>query len=507
MIDAEYCRISKDKAGTANGVESQHIENAEFAEELGIALAASYVDNDVSAFSGVERPEYRRMLADMRAGKISSVTVWHANRLHRSSDEVNEFIRVARKHRVKLYSTSKGEAYNLEKASGRKQLRDDTSEAEYESEHRGERVMMARKRQARRGEYGGGPRPYGWGVPTNRVRSRCINPKAPAMERIYEDRPVLDMSRHNVAEAAQIRRWADDLLAGITLNSIVHDLNARGIPTVAQSDGQRIKKVHGRQVEHKGWKGATIRQILSNPRTAGHAVYRGEIINRNAYEPIIPDDVQQALITLFADPTRRSSSGSAPRWLGSLIYRCGVCDDGAVLRVSGATRSGPTYRCIARSHCTWPAERLDEAVTKLLIARLSREDVADLIPTGRPQVDVTAKRRELKLMEEQKIDAAQRYARRKIDGDQLEQINALIDHDMAQIRAELSAVTARSPIEEFATSTRPAREVWENLTIARKREILRSTLSITLEPIGRGRNFTRDKIKVGRPTRPTPVAA
>jgi site-specific DNA recombinase len=42
------------------------------------------------------------------------------------------------------------------------------------------------------------------------VRSVCVNPKAPAMDRIYEDRPVLDMTRHNEAETAEIRRWADD---------------------------------------------------------------------------------------------------------------------------------------------------------------------------------------------------------------------------------------------------------------------------------------------------------
>src|SRR5258708_7499815 len=78
-----------------------------------------------------------------------------------------------------------------------KELRDDVNEAEYESEHRGERVALARKRQARNGDYGGGVRPYGWGVDTGRVRSVCVNPKAPAMERRYEDRPVLDMTRHN----------------------------------------------------------------------------------------------------------------------------------------------------------------------------------------------------------------------------------------------------------------------------------------------------------------------
>src|SRR6266536_1907681 len=159
-LDAEYCRISRDRRGAAEGVETQQAENAEAAGELGVTIAESYLDNDLSAFSGVDRP-----------------------------------------HGLRLFSTTKGGFYNLGKASGRKELRDDTSEAEYESEHRGERVTIARKRQARQGLYGGGVRPFGWGVDSGRVRSVCVNPKAAAMERRYEDRPVLDMTRHNQAEA------------------------------------------------------------------------------------------------------------------------------------------------------------------------------------------------------------------------------------------------------------------------------------------------------------------
>jgi site-specific DNA recombinase len=160
-INAEYDRISRDKRGAAEGVETQQVENADAAEELGLTIQARYVDNDLSAYSGVERPDYERLLADIAAGKISTLIIWHANRLHRSTEEVNAFIKLARAHKLRLYSTTKGAFYNLDKASGRKELRDDTSEAEYESEHRGERVAIARKRQARHGVYGGGVRPFG----------------------------------------------------------------------------------------------------------------------------------------------------------------------------------------------------------------------------------------------------------------------------------------------------------------------------------------------------------
>ena len=264
---------------------------------------------------------------------------------------MNAFIKLARAHQVRLYSTTKGAYYNLEKASGRKELRDDTNEAEYESEHRGERVAIARKRQARHGAYGGGVRPFGWGVDTGRVRSVCVNPKAPPMDRVYEDRPVLDMTRHNQAEAAEIRRWADDLLSGVSMNQVLRDLAARGVPTVAMTDERTVRR-NGKAAEHGGWSSRTIQQILTSPRTSGHVVYQGQIVTRNAYEPILPDDVRQALITLFSDPARKTSPGNTPKWLGSLIYQCGKCDDGTTMTVRRNTSGTPVYRCRAAGHCS-----------------------------------------------------------------------------------------------------------------------------------------------------------
>ena len=499
-IDAEYARISRDKRGAAEGVETQRAENADAASELGLTIGASYVDNDLSAYTGVERPDYERLLADITAGKIGTLIIWHANRLHRSTEEVNAFIKLARAHKVRLYSTTKGAFYNLDKASGRKELRDDTSEAEYESEHRGERVAIARKRQARHGVYGGGVRPYGWGTDTGRVRSVCVNPKAPAMERVWEDRPVLDMTRHNEAEAAEIRRWADDLLSGVSMNHVLRDLAARGVPTVAMTD-ERLVRRNGKAAEHGGWNSRTVQQILTHPRTSGHAVYRGEIVRRNAYEPILPDDVREALLTLFSDPARKTSPGNTPKWLGSLIYRCGRCDDGTTMTVRRNTSGIPVYRCRKAGHCCWPAERTDRYVENVIVARLSREDVAGLIP-HEAEVDVAALRDELVVCDTRKRGAAQLYARGTIDDAQLETISAELDHRMAEIRADLSAATSHSPLSAFAM-TDDARRTWEEeLPIGRKREITRILLTVTLPPLGRGHAFNRDLIQISGTTPP-----
>ncbi|WP_152476721.1 recombinase family protein [Nocardiopsis salina] len=496
QADVDYCRVSMDRAHGGEGEGSQHEENVELAQDFDREITASYVDNDVSAYSGVQRPEYERLCRDIERGAIASVTFWHANRLHRDIEQASQFLRLVRTHGVRLFSVAKGGEYNLNRSAGRQDFLSDTLKSQGESDERGDRIALARKRQARNGDFGGGVRPYGWGVDTGRVRSVCTNPKAPAMERVYEERPVLHMSQHNPTEAAEIRSWADDILAGVPLAQVLRDLAKRQVPTVSQTDGRSLRR-NGKQSRHGGWNSATLRQILTSPRTSGHRVHHGRIVRRYAYEPIIDEDKRQALITLFSNPARKNTPGNTPKWLGSLIYRCGVCDDGARVSVRNNSRGTPCYRCHARNHSQHPVTMVDEHVQEIVVARLSRADAADLIPGAR-EVDVGALREELRILDERKVDAAQRFAAGSIDGTQLETITATLEQRMGAIRAELADSAAQSPLAEFAYTT-DARRLWRSLPLGRKREILKLLpITITLLPIGRGGRFSSDRIRIDR---------
>ena len=57
-------------------------------------MADEYVDNDVSAYSGKRRPEYERMLADVRDGLRDAVIVYNMDRLTRRPIELEEFTAV-----------------------------------------------------------------------------------------------------------------------------------------------------------------------------------------------------------------------------------------------------------------------------------------------------------------------------------------------------------------------------------------------------------------------------
>jgi DNA invertase Pin-like site-specific DNA recombinase len=56
----------------------------------------------------VERPDYERLLVDIAAGRIGVLIFWPADRFLRSTDEADSFIRLARAHQVRVYSSTKG---------------------------------------------------------------------------------------------------------------------------------------------------------------------------------------------------------------------------------------------------------------------------------------------------------------------------------------------------------------------------------------------------------------
>jgi DNA invertase Pin-like site-specific DNA recombinase len=66
---AIYVRISKDRAGAGLGVARQRRDCDALAASLGWAVADVYCDNDISAYAGKRRPEYERMLADLKRGR------------------------------------------------------------------------------------------------------------------------------------------------------------------------------------------------------------------------------------------------------------------------------------------------------------------------------------------------------------------------------------------------------------------------------------------------------
>src|SRR4028119_1489398 len=69
---AVYCRISDDRHGLGLGVERQREDCHALAGRNGWAIVGTFIDNDVSAYSGKPRPEYAALMAAVRAGAVGA---------------------------------------------------------------------------------------------------------------------------------------------------------------------------------------------------------------------------------------------------------------------------------------------------------------------------------------------------------------------------------------------------------------------------------------------------
>lgn len=487
---AGYARISDDKAGDAHGVDAQEAEDRDFGDEIGHPISVMYVDNDVSAFSGAERPHYQRLLDDIAAGRIAIVIIWHANRMHRSVEQVLAFIKLARAHKVRLFSVMLGGEYNLERASGREQLISDTLKAETESAHRGERIALARKRQARTANWGGGRRPYGWGVPFDPPRYRRVLIDKETRE--YTDVEMLNMSEHNPVEAAEIRRMADDVLARVPGGQIIADLKKRGVLTVSQTEGRAIKR-RGKTLPPAQWTLTAVRQILTHPRVSGHAVHNGMIIRRDAWDSIIPEEKRQRIIEILSDPDRKVSPGNVPKWLGSLIFLCGLCNNGNRMNVRGNGSGVLQYKCESSSHNAVPALQLDEYISDVVVMILSRPDAAGLIQV-QSEIDLDGLRAERADQQERKLTASRLFATGTIGADQLTEITRIADARLADIAEELRGAAAVDPLAEIVMAEH-AGAAWQATPLGRRREVVRALMTVTLLP-GAGKRDGRRIVDV-----------
>src|SRR6266550_4970021 len=157
-----YARISSDREGEGLGVNRQLEDCRQLAELRGWRVAGTYVDDDVSAYSGKPRVEYARMLDDLRTGTINGVLVYHLDRLHRQPKELEEFFEVCKGAGVDDLATVTGRI-DLADPDGQFQARILGAVAKKESDDKSRRIRRKHEELAAHGKLsGGGSRPYGY---------------------------------------------------------------------------------------------------------------------------------------------------------------------------------------------------------------------------------------------------------------------------------------------------------------------------------------------------------
>jgi site-specific DNA recombinase len=441
-----YARISRDKVGAGLGVERQEQDCRALAEQLGWQVAGVFVDNDLSAYSGKPRPGYLTLLDALRAGTADAVVVWHTDRLHRSPRELEEYIAMCEPRGVPTQTVKAG-PLDLATPAGRMVARQLGAVARYEVEHMIERKQRARLQAATDGRWAGGRRPYGY-------EADGVN--------------VIE------TEAACVREACEQVLAGVSLIGIAAELNRRRCRTSTGGE----------------WRATELRRVLLRPRNAGLMQYRGEIVGKAAWPPLVDEDTWRAVVAVLTDPARRTNPGAGPRWLlsGLDAARCGVCGD--LIRSTSAgsargRRTKPAYTCRSGKHVVRDAAEVDAFVTAVVLERLSRKDARDLLTRDTPG-DTTGLHLEADQLRQRLRGLADAYADGAIDAGQLRFGSERLRARMDAVEAEIAARARGSILAGVADAPDPAK-VWKGLPLSRRRAIVDLLVTVTILPGRRGR--------------------
>jgi site-specific DNA recombinase len=468
-----YLRISSDRTGQEAGVDRQREDCLERCAQRGWDVVAVEADNDISASSGKRRPGFEALLEAVSRGSVDVVVAWAVDRLQRSRRDEARLYELCQRAGV-LLSLVKGSDLDFSTAAGRFVADSLGSVARMEVEMKSERQQRAQLQSAQQGKRSTGRRPFG-----------------------YED----DGVTVRPAEAAAIRDGYRSLLAGVSLSEIARTWNAAGFTT-----GQTMRDAARTP---SSWRRDSVRFVLLNPRNAGHRAYKGEIVAKAEWPALVEDSTYQAAVALLTHPDRTGRPVGS-RALLTGIALCGVCGDGTTVHAGGSTTRGVrNYRCPRGGHLARRAAPVDQYVSQVVIARLSRPDAHDLL-VRRDLPDLDALRQEAVEYRTRLESLATDFADGALTGAQLRAATERLRLNLATVEARMADAGRVDVLGPLVTADDVA-TVWEALKAkapsdadpdrteysSRQRAVIDALMVVTIHPPGRGvRNFDPASVQI-----------
>lgn len=443
-----YVRISLDREGEALGVARQRADCEALCARRDWPVAGIYQDNDVSAYSGKPRPEYQRLLVDLKAGRIDGVVVYDLDRLHRQPRELESFIDTCAAVGVRNIATVSGDI-DLSTDNGQLVARMLGAVAKKSSDDTRRRVTRKKFELATAGKVsGGGRRPFGFEIDGKTVRPD---------------------------EANVIRELARRAVAGDSLGSLCRDLERRGITT---SQGHP-------------WRITVMRKMLMSGRIAGLREYRGQVTSEAEWDPIITPTESERLRAVLS--TRNPRQRGPRTYLLTGLLRCQRCGS----RMESSPHNGRRrYACVKYPGTTGRcggtfvmAEPVEQYVAEAVFYQLDSGAFRAAAKARSGADEDGALERALQDDQRMLEGLGQRYARHEITEREWDAMRAIIQERIDTARRTLSSVAEREALHVLGAAGTNLRDAWDNLDISRRVTICRAMLSsLEVGPGTPGRN-------------------
>lgn len=461
-VAAVYLRISSDPTGEQLGVTRQR--------EDCLALCAAhgwtpveYPDNDKSATTGKERPAYKAMLRDIREGRIGAVVAWDLDRLHRRPIELEEFMALADERHLALATVS-GDV-DLSSAQGRLVARLKGAVAKHESDHKIDRQRRAARQKAE----GGKPN---WSVAFGYTPT--------------PDGPVPDP-----VTAPLVKRAYAAILAGASLADVCALLNDAGAKTTTG----------------RAWRPDTLSPFLRKARNAGLREYKGELVGKASWAPLVDEPTWRATQAVLDAPGRSPGRKSVRRHLLTGVLQCGK--PGCTGRLSGGWarsykttgRTDPrsiSYNCKSCHGILIREDYVRPLLYELVSQRLSRPDAVDLLKSRKHDtLEAEAIRTERTALLGKLDKLARDYAHDLLNARQVKVATDEIQARLDQLTASEIDQERLRVLDGLPLGKPEVGAVIRKLSPDRFRAVLDLLCVVTILPVGKsGKVFQPERVKV-----------
>lgn len=244
---------------------------------------------DDGGFSGgsLERPALKRLLDDIRVGKVHIVVVYKIDRLTRSLMDFAKLVQVFDEHGTTFVSVT--QSFNTTTSMGRLTLNVLLSFAQFEREVSGERIRDKIAASKARGMWMGGVPPVGYKI---EHRQLVVNPN----------------------EVKLARHVFNRYLALGNVRSLKAELDQEGIKS------PKRKSLTGKSYGGSSFSRGALYWVLKNPAYIGKISHKGKI-HEGLHEGIIPFNVWEKTQLRLKDQTVKRTTQTKRRYmLQGLVY-------------------------------------------------------------------------------------------------------------------------------------------------------------------------------------------
>ncbi|WP_125115072.1 recombinase family protein [Agathobaculum sp. Marseille-P7918] len=394
---ALYIRLSKEdeSEGPSQSVQNQDSLLRAFVQQHGLCVYDTYIDDGWSG-TNFDRPGFRRMIADIEAGKVNMVLTKDLSRLGRDYILTGHYMeRYFPEHRVRYLSLLDGIDTGVDSTANDitpfRAIMNDMYAKDISK-----KIKSVKRDQQRKGLFIGGKPVYGYKMhPTEK-------------NRIVIDEAAADVVRRIFAMA----------LDGMSCRSIAMTLSEAGVPTPAVYANLPV----ARRGAHSGrWSGERISEMLQNETYIGNMVQgrmvkisykskkclrqdrRDWVVVQGTHEPLVDPETFRSVQRLL-DSRRRTRSRTYDFLLKGLIF-CHECGHPlAVVNRKNAKGDDVLY-FVCRTYqrdtragvCTCHAVK-EQAVTRAVLAEVRAAcraalDPGRLLPIAQAEEQDTGRRR------------------------------------------------------------------------------------------------------------------